>query len=532
MAITKIIKAIHPPTKGNTYKVLKNTIDYVLKPEKTDNGRLIGSINCFTDTALQEMKSTHHRYGVDQLPFGTSERLGYHFTISFSPEEKIEPETALQVIKEFTEEFLGNRYEVVYSVHRDTENLHGHICFNSVNLRTGRKFRYEKGDWAKYIQPLTDKICQKHGLHTLEMDTGKTILEYEAERKQKEREAFFAKLNGRNERNRKRHSYHKDSKQDYNWNEHLRLLLDDIVLHSKDMDEFYKQLAEREIDIKQGESQVHGSYIGLKAPGMEIHRKTYQLGKEYTLESLKKRVEMVHKPLPEFVIPEEKMLVIPMKYFSHTRKKMNHSPEMKRYFRRLYQLGVRPRRVRVTYQDIKRTRMYAEQMKKELDMVLRYHIGSGATAAEAVKACRRESAEAKALMVQVKQKHADYDMLLKNYRWYKKLKAQSELSLGTDKELQEVLEKARVSFEKYGFTEEMVEDYIRQRKAELTKVLKDYRETVENVKLAEKIAAEYVEEKELDYELSREELEFLNSIPEEEQKKEERKEHLERRLTQ
>ena len=28
----------------------------------------------------------------------------------------------------------------------------------------GKKYRYEKGDWAKYIQPITNKLCQEYGL--------------------------------------------------------------------------------------------------------------------------------------------------------------------------------------------------------------------------------------------------------------------------------------------------------------------------------------------------------------------------------
>ena len=29
--------------------------------------------------------------------------------------------------------------------------------FNSVSFVDGKKYRYEKGDWAKYIQPITNK---------------------------------------------------------------------------------------------------------------------------------------------------------------------------------------------------------------------------------------------------------------------------------------------------------------------------------------------------------------------------------------
>lgn len=50
----------------------------------------------------------------------------------------------------------------------DTNHIHGHIIWNSVRFTDGYKYRYEKGDWERQIQPLVDEICEKHGLHTLE----------------------------------------------------------------------------------------------------------------------------------------------------------------------------------------------------------------------------------------------------------------------------------------------------------------------------------------------------------------------------
>ena len=215
MAITKIIGAIHPPSKGSRHKVLRNTIDYILDPEKTENGRLIGSIGCFPDNALQQMLSTQQRYGKDKNNFGIHERLGYHFVISFSPEESVSPEIALQVMKEFSEELTGKQYEAVYSVHTDKEHMHGHLCFNSVNFHTGRKFCYKDGDWAKIIQPITDRVCLKYGLHTLEMDTGKSNEEYEREEKEREKRRYYERMKNKENREFKKRGYHKDKKENY-----------------------------------------------------------------------------------------------------------------------------------------------------------------------------------------------------------------------------------------------------------------------------------------------------------------------------
>lgn len=487
MAITKIIGAIHPPSSGGKYKVLKNTIDYILDTAKTERGRFVGSIGCFTDNALQAMIETQKRYGGEKNSFGVHERLGYHYTISFSPEEKVPPELAWKVMGEFSERLLGKQYEGVYAVHTDKEHMHGHLCFNSVNMRTGRKYRYNDGDWAKEIQPLTDEICKKYGLHTLEMDTGKTVDEYEKEQKEKKKQAYYRRARSKEEAARKKRGYHKDATDRYSWNEHLRLLLDDIVLHCQSMEEFYRQLKEKGFAVKSGRSQKHGDYIGLKAPGMGISRRTYQLGAEYTLESLKKRIEMANKPLPEYALPEQTMLIIPIRHFVYIKRQRKLSPEMKRYFSRLYRIGVRPRNARLTYQDIKAARKRAEKAQTELEIVLKYHIGTEQEAGLAVSECQKEYMAAKESMQQVQEKHRDYDMLLRRYHWYLKVRRQAEAGDG-DMLLQDKFAAAEASFRKYGFTEEEIQSYEKEKKAELKAASRKCTEALERLEAAEGIA--------------------------------------------
>ena len=74
------------------------------------------------------------------------------------------------MINDFCEEYLGEDYDYVFSIHTDQKHMHGHIVFNSVNRMSGYKYRYEKKDWEKYIQPLTDRICEKYGLPPLAYD--------------------------------------------------------------------------------------------------------------------------------------------------------------------------------------------------------------------------------------------------------------------------------------------------------------------------------------------------------------------------
>lgn len=63
------------------------------------------------------------------------------------------------------EEYLDKSYEAVFVVHDNTAHVHSHIVFNSVSFVDGKKYRYEKGDWAKYIQPYHEQAVS--GIWTL-----------------------------------------------------------------------------------------------------------------------------------------------------------------------------------------------------------------------------------------------------------------------------------------------------------------------------------------------------------------------------
>ena len=66
----------------------------------------------------------------------------------------------MEIAGRFCEKELSD-YEVVYSAHTDTEHMHAHIIFNSVNFRTGCKYRYNKNDWERKLQPLVDQLCKE-----------------------------------------------------------------------------------------------------------------------------------------------------------------------------------------------------------------------------------------------------------------------------------------------------------------------------------------------------------------------------------
>lgn len=91
----------------------------------------MGSINCLPETAFEQMMETKQIFGK------MDKRQGYHIIISFPTGEATE-EQAFEITRRFAEEFLGEKYEVVYFVYTDKEHKHGHIIWNSVDMQTGR----------------------------------------------------------------------------------------------------------------------------------------------------------------------------------------------------------------------------------------------------------------------------------------------------------------------------------------------------------------------------------------------------------
>ena len=82
-------------------------------------------------------------------------------------------DTAFKITERFAKEYIGDDYEVIFSVHNNTKHKHGHIIFNSVNIKNGKKYRYEKGDWAKYIQPVSYTHLDVYKRQLLQREVGK-----------------------------------------------------------------------------------------------------------------------------------------------------------------------------------------------------------------------------------------------------------------------------------------------------------------------------------------------------------------------
>lgn len=119
----------------------------------------------------------------------------------------------------------------------------------------------EKGDWAKYIQPITNRLCQEYGLSIIDVDDEKKERQHESYKEWSEyREGNFV------------------------WSDMIKRDLDACVLQAKDYEEFLELLSEKGYQIKQGK------HLAIKPQGMTRFRRCKSLGDMYCEEAIRDRI--------------------------------------------------------------------------------------------------------------------------------------------------------------------------------------------------------------------------------------------------
>lgn len=290
MATSKIMYISE--SKTSKHAPLIRSINYILdiknNGQKTEGGLYQGGINCMPETAAKDMIYTKKLWGKE------NKRQGYHLILSFPPEEK-DKETAFKIIKEFAEEYLGKRFEALYAMHTNTDILHGHIIFNSVSFSDGYKYRYESGDWDKYIQPLLDDICDRNGFERLSactclLDAG-VVTDEEHEREH----TLVRRKNVSNKTCGSKNKYRNENSGNFiNWGRIIASDIDRYITHAKSFPELLDIMREHGYEIKEGKD------IAIRPPGM-AHFRSLDSGymKGYTKEAIIEKINKYHRKTNE-----------------------------------------------------------------------------------------------------------------------------------------------------------------------------------------------------------------------------------------
>lgn len=133
---------------------------YAENDDKTDRKMFVGGINCSAQNAYAEMIAVQRRFGL------RGKFVGYHGIQSFR-EGEVTPEQAFVIGKKTARKMWGDRYQVLVTVHLNTDNVHCHFVVNPVSFKDGAKFKNKIGD-HKELRRISDEICREHELSVLE----------------------------------------------------------------------------------------------------------------------------------------------------------------------------------------------------------------------------------------------------------------------------------------------------------------------------------------------------------------------------
>lgn len=288
MAITKILN-IKESEGRNPASHLKNALEYIQNPDKTEECVLVGGINCLPDTAFEQMEETKNIF------HKTGKRQGYHVIISFSPEEKVTAEQAMYVLEHFAKDVLGDDYEAVYAVHTDREHMHGHLIWNSVSMTTGKKYNSPKGNWRNHLQPITNKYCDELGLSIMPAEYS------------------------RNPKNISRDKWEKE------------MPMKDIILRDAKMCEYAAGNVEHFKYLMRSLGYVFkkGSWMEVQAPGFRYYHSLVKMDEMFAEDRLRHHVDMPWMAKPYFYSSDIRGL--------HGAKL---SPYQKRFYAKLYRLRI------------------------------------------------------------------------------------------------------------------------------------------------------------------------------------------------
>ena len=288
MAITKILN-IKESEGRNPASHLKNALEYIQNPDKTEECVLVGGINCLPDTAFEQMEETKNIF------HKTGKRQGYHVIISFSPEEKVTAEQAMYVLEHFAKAVLGDDYEAVYAVHTDKEHMHGHLIWNSVSMTTGKKYNSPKSNWKNHLQPITNKYCDELGLSIMPAEYSK------------------------NPKNIRRDKWEKE------------MSMKEIILRDAKMCayaagnvEHFKYLMKR-----LGYVFKKDAWMEVQAPGFRYYHKLAKLDEMFSEETLRHHVDMPWMAKPYFYSTDIRGL-----------HRVKLSPFQKKFYAKLYRLRI------------------------------------------------------------------------------------------------------------------------------------------------------------------------------------------------
>jgi hypothetical protein len=230
---------------------ISKSIKYIDNPYKNE-GEFVSGLNCTPEVAEEQFNNIKAKFHKKNDGI-----LGFHFIQSFSPGES-NPQQVHEIGIKLAEKITEGNFQAVISTHLDKAHLHNHIVINSVSFIDGKKYKNPIRSY-KIIRKLSDDLCKEYGLSIVE-------------------------------NSKEQHKHYKEwleDKKGTSWKTIIKNDIDEVIKTTKTFEDFEKQMRMKGYTIK------HGQYIAFKPQGKERFARGKTLGKDYTEQSIKQRIEFI-----------------------------------------------------------------------------------------------------------------------------------------------------------------------------------------------------------------------------------------------
>ena len=125
---------------NNSYSnkgALHNVLSYIIR-----NASIYGGLAVDPDYAEFQMQL------VKELFYKTEGRQVRHFIVAFDEYEDVDLGGIYQLAQKIAL-YYANRYQIIFGIHMNTENIHIHFALNTVSYIDGRMYREGFGDGLK-----------------------------------------------------------------------------------------------------------------------------------------------------------------------------------------------------------------------------------------------------------------------------------------------------------------------------------------------------------------------------------------------
>lgn len=214
-------------------KHLQQALDYILNPAKTYGKSYTYSFNCTMKNAVDQFRIQR----VEAMKKGNN--VAHHICQSFSPEDNINPEKAINMGIELMKRMYPG-YQYVLATHVDRGHIHNHFLINAVSFDTHKKI-VSNINSLKKMRKISDDICIENGLSIISPEL----------------------------------KSHRDV---------LKLYIDEAVENANCFDDFLKQMRQFGYTIKMGK------HIAFKGKNDSRFIRSESIGTAYTEFSIKKRL--------------------------------------------------------------------------------------------------------------------------------------------------------------------------------------------------------------------------------------------------